>query len=182
MFVVSLLFNMQYGDGLGDIGTIYRNPVYYQRGSGLGLGSLFLGLSKYLIPALKQTGRALTNQALKSGKGVIEDIASTAMGRSNKSLRQILSDQGSDAITELSSKAIRGLKRKLNTQSGSGKRKRIKAVTRIRKQASVSGTTKRKRRRKAVLSKKKPKRKRKAKVKATSRRRVKKKRVLDIFT
>lgn len=180
---------MSYGNGLGDIGGLYRNPIYYQKGSGLGLGSLFLGLSKYLIPILTKTGRALSKQAIKTSKGVIGDMAATAMGRSNKSVRQILSDQGSEAISELSDKVIRGLKRKLNTQSGSG-RKRIKALTRVKKQTSVLPKLKRKRRVRKKQKKKKtkkPRRKTKSKKKKTTKRgksskKPNKKRILDIFT
>lgn len=137
---------MLYGKGQGDIGILYRNPVYFQKGSGLGLGSLFLGLSKYLLPALKKTGEVLTSQAIKSGKGVIGEMANTAIGRSNKSIRQILSDQGSEAINNLSGEAIRRLKRKLGTQDGSGRpSKRIKTLRKIRKQNSSTKTIKRKR-------------------------------------
>lgn len=175
---------MQCGQGVGDIGTLYRNPVYFQRGSGFGLGSFFLGLSKHLIPVLKKTGEILTNQAVESGKGIIGDITATAFGRSNKSLRQILADQGSDAISNLSNQAIRGLKRKLGTQLGSGRGpKRIKTLRRTKKRRIVRPTAKRKRR--VVRKKSKPKsKKRKVTKKKTTKRKSlirRKKRILDIF-
>lgn len=184
---------MQGGGGLSDIGDLYKGPIYIQKGSGFGLGGFFSGLYKYLIPMLKKTGQALAEQAIKSGKGVVGDVASTAIGRSNKNIRQILSDQGEEAINNLSKKTIRGLKRKLGTQSGSGVMgfnrltKRIKASRKSKKRNSISSTTKRRRRvrqkpKRGKKKKKKTIRGRKNKQRQSpKRKRISKKRILDIF-
>lgn len=183
--IIAFRVIMQNGKGVADIGVLYRNPIYFQRGAGFGLGGLFLGLSKYLIPVLKKTGEALGKQAIKSGKGIIADMANTAIGRSNKNLRQILSDQGSEAINDLSNKAIKGLKRKLSTQIGSGRPpKRIKAARTVKNRRSVSSSLKHKRCRRVSKKKVVKKSKRVVKKKRTIKRKSEKrskKRILDIF-
>lgn len=109
-----------YGAGRHNIGSLYRSPIIYQRGRGFGVGGLFNGLFNYLVPALKEVGRTLGKQSVKTGKEIIDDIASTALGRSNKNFQQILADRGGQAITDLSNTAINKLNRSLFSQSGMG--------------------------------------------------------------
>lgn len=177
MFGRLIMKQQQFGLGLADLGQIYRAPYRVQ--SGYGVGGFLLGLSKYLIPVIKKTGRILGEQAINTTKGILSDMGSTAIGRSNKSIRHILSDRSADAINNLSDKAVRNIKRKLGTQTGSGVNvpMHIKRAKK-RKPASIPSAGKKRKHKQANRKKKqiKPKKKR------TKRKKTQKKRVLDIFS
>lgn len=105
----------QKGKGLSDIGPLYRSPVLYQRGSGI--GSFFSGLFKNLKPLMASGLEALKDQSIKSSSAILNDI-----GR--KPFKEILKEQGKVAVKDLTDKGINKLKR-MNEQRG-GRRKHIK--------------------------------------------------------
>lgn len=103
-------YSRQYGGSLSDIGPIYKSPVFYQKGSGV--GSFFTGLFKYLKPAISSGFDALKHQSVRTGKAIINDVGS-------KPLKEILKEHGKIAVQELAEKGINKLKR-MRKQSGGG--------------------------------------------------------------
>lgn len=112
----------QIGGGTHDIGDVYAIPRVIQSGRG-SVGAFFSGIFKYLKPLWQSGISALKNQAIKSGKAVLEDIGS-------RPITEILKHQSVAAVNELKEKGIRKLKNM--AQSGSGlriKKKTLKAKT-----------------------------------------------------
>lgn len=89
----------QSGGGL--IGHIYKSPnTRIQRGRGL--GSIFGGLMRFLRPLLKSGINAVKDQAIKSGIGVLQDIAAN-----KKPLKGILLQRGMEARDNLRDRAMK---------------------------------------------------------------------------
>lgn len=112
-------YTIQSGGGITDIGAIYKTPLVIQRGRGI--GDVFSGLGRYLRPMFISGLSALKDQALTTGKGILNDIWN------QKPLTDILKDQTIDAMQGLADKAVNKVKRKM--QGGSGRRKSIKRRT-----------------------------------------------------
>ncbi len=79
-------FHVQSGGGF--------TGYHYQRG-GLGLGSLFSGLLKTVLPVAKSAGKAIAKQALSTGLNVASDVIE---GRDPK---QSLEQHGRQATAQL---------------------------------------------------------------------------------
>lgn len=120
----------QSGSGISHIGSLYISPRIVQQGRGI--GSFFAGLYRYLKPMFVSGINAIKNQALDSGKAIINDF-----GR--KPLRNIMEEQGRDAILNLTNKAVNKVSQKFQKGSGKNniKRKKLKK-TRHSKTASKS--------------------------------------------
>lgn len=105
---------IQSGGNLTDIGELYRSPIIYQRGRGI--GSFFSGLLKYFQPLVASGAKVLKQQAIKTGKAILEEGGS-------KALKDILKEQGKAAAQELTQKGINKL---FDSMDGAGNRKPIK--------------------------------------------------------
>lgn len=163
----------QQGSGLSDIGRLHQQPIFVQRGSGF--GGLFTKIYKYLSPLAVSGLSALREQAVRSGKEILQDIGT------QKSIKEILKERGQEAVNDLAIKGINKLKRAASSQRGSGYIKR-------RALMKSSIPTKRRHRRHRSLS---LKRKRITKIKQiggrrrrrrnTTKKRQSRTRTLDIF-
>lgn len=100
----------QIGGGLNDIGPLYSSPRYLQQGRGV--GSFLGGIFKYLRPLLYSGLNALKKQTLKAGVNVLNDLG-------KRPFKDILTQQGKQAVDELTEKGMRKLQR-LSEQSGNG--------------------------------------------------------------
>lgn len=88
---------LQSGGNLVDIGELYRSPIIYQRGKGI--GSFFTGLLRYLQPLFSSGAKVLKEQAIKTGKAILKEAG-------NKPINDILKEQGKSAVEELAQKGI----------------------------------------------------------------------------
>ena len=122
----------------------------FQRGAGL--GSIFRGIFRALLPIAKSAGKVVGRQALKTGALIANDVVS---GTSIKAAAKRRGRQGAARILKRAS-------RKLQTGKGLGRRPR-KRRTPARKRTAKRTTIKRKKR----------------KAPATKRRRGKKRKVSD---
>lgn len=102
----------QSGGNLADIGELYRSPLIYQRERGI--GSFFTGLLRYLRPLIASGANAIKQQAVTTGKAILEDIGS-------KPIQNILKEQGKVAVQELAQKGINKL---FDSMGGAGINKR----------------------------------------------------------
>lgn len=171
-------YYLQQGSGLSDIGNLHHQPVFVQRGSGF--GGLFTKLYKYLAPLANSGLSALKQQAIQSGKDILQDIST------QKSFKEILKERGREAVNDLTLKGIDKLKKAVNKQRGSGYIKRRTLMnSSILPNSSNSRRRHRRRRRAQPL-----KRKRVTKIKQiggrrrrrrTTKKRQKHTRTLDIF-
>lgn len=100
----------QYGDGLADIGQVYRAPTRIQRGRGI--GSVFAGLWKTLKPLALSGLKVLGKQALKSSGNIIDEMTT-----GKKNLKRVLIDEGERAMGDLTTKGFNKIRR---TQTGDG--------------------------------------------------------------
>lgn len=160
---------VQSGGNLADIGEVYRSPLIYQRGKGI--GSLFSGLLRYLQPVFTSGAKALKQQALKTGKAILQEVGS-------KPITNILKEQGKAAAQELAQKCIDKL---FDSMGGADANSRM-LIKRRNPFATLHlpSAFKRKRRSKSKKSPKKTVKKTKSKRKLIKKPK-KGKRVLDIF-
>lgn len=146
----------QVGSGQHDIGTIYSQNRYVQRGGG-GFGNVFHRIFDYLKPILMSGLNLVKNQGIKSTAQIIQDIGS------GLPMREILKSRGQQALNEIRDTVVKKI------QGGAGKLKRkikrlrkrkngIKASSQV-KTAQLSSTNSNKKKSKST-----------------------KKRILDIFT
>lgn len=96
----------------GGIGMVYHSPQVYQRGRG-GVGNFFSGLFQRLQPLMRSGLTAVKNQSLKTGSAIMNDLAE------NKNIKNVLKEQGLNALNDLKERGLNKLKRKLN-QDGDG--------------------------------------------------------------
>lgn len=162
----------QDGRGLADIGPLYKGPLIYQKGSGI--GSFFSGLYKHLKPFLSSGLEALRDQSIKTGSAILSEVGA-------KPFKEILKEQGKIAAKDLTERGVNKLKR-MSNQTG-GRRKNIKrrkrnAAPHLDAYRFQAGNGKRRRRRSKRLKKKTIK---KTKRKAAHRRKLGKNRIVDIF-
>lgn len=155
----------QSGGGLSDIGSIYKTPLFHQKGRG-GIGNFFGSVLRHFRPLLSSGLSALKSEAIKTGSAVLSEIG-------KKPIRKILKEQGTIALNNLSERGINKIK-KMQKGSGRRKKKNIKSG-RVKKRNHSS--TKRKRKYKQKI-KQIGGRKRKSKGK---KRKSKKTRFVDIF-
>ena len=97
--------------GMGEqtgAGMTFFQGSQHQRGSGL--GSLFGGLFRAIMPAAKSALKAVGREALRTGIGVATDALA------GQNVAQSLETRGKDAASSLLSKA----KRKLDTEQTGG--------------------------------------------------------------
>lgn len=153
----------QSGRGLSDIGVLHRSPLVLQQGRGV--GDFFSAVFRTLKPLLSSGLNTLKDQSIKTGSAILADLK-------QKPLKDILKEQGTAALQELTEKGLSKIKR--NMQGKGIKRK----ITRSRPQ-SIVRRSKRKTRRKPGIQKGGRKRRRSGKRRTA--RTVKRKRVLDIF-
>lgn len=150
----------QSGGSLHSIGHIYRSPQSrYQRG--YGIGSFLANVYRVLRPFALQGLNSLSEQSLKTSKNIVQDL------KDNKPLSEIVRNRSKEAVLDLTEQGIDGLRKKMGKrQSGSGINRRSKSRRR-----TIGG---RRPRKSKQIGGRRTKRK--------TKRRSKKKRVLDIFT
>lgn len=132
----------QSAGGLADIGDLYRAPVFIQRGRG-GEGSFFVCIWRHIQPFVTSGARALRDQAVKSTAIILNESTT------EKSLKDILKDEGKAAAKSLAMRSLRRmqggrrvrkpikrLKKPKNRHST--KKKRIKKAKRVRSKKHVS--------------------------------------------
>jgi hypothetical protein len=160
-------YNTQSGDGLEDIGSVYKGRKFYLQ-SGRGFSSFFSSLWRYLQPLVHSGIDTLKTEALKTGSNILSDVVNQ-----QKPLDQVLKMRGAEALQNLSDQTIQKLKRKL--QTGQGYKKRTKRSKSIRRKTSVtkSHSSRRKKKKGKNIKKKK---------KASRSRKQNLKRTLDIFS
>lgn len=152
----------QSGGSLSDIGEIYKSPLIYQRGSGI--GSFFSALFRRLKPVVT----TLAQQAVKTGQAIIQD-----KNINNKSIKDILKEHGRVAVQDLAQK---GINKVFDNMGGAG----IKRPNPFTTFHILKSTAKRKRRCKTP---KRTSRTRRNKRTTTIQRRKQglRRRILDIF-
>lgn len=172
----------QQGAGLSDIGRLHHQPIHYQRGAGI--GGFFTTLYKYLSPLAASGLSLLKDQAVRSGKEILNDIGT-------KPLKEILKNRGREAVNDLTVRGIEKLKKTVSGgQKGSGYIKRRSYMDRAIVAKAI--TTRRRRRRRQHHTKKTKTIRRRTKIKqiggrrrrrrgTTTRKRTKRSRTLDIF-
>lgn len=156
---------IQSGGNLNDIGELYRSPLIYQRGRGI--GSFFSGLLRYLQPIVSSGAKVLKQQAIKTGKAILEDAAS-------KPMKDILREQGKAAAQELAQKGINKL---FDHMDGAGRSNRM-TIKRPNPFTTARFTLVPKRKKRSKQTTKKASSKKKKSIKDEHNFR---KRVLDIF-
>lgn len=156
---------IQSGGGVKHIGPLYSQPLFIQRGHGI--GGFLVNILKYLTPLAREGWNALKDQGYKTGRNVIHDL----IGR--KPLDQILKDQGKQAVLDLTEK---GLHKIQETMKQTGKGIKRKAKRRSRHTSAVGGRIRKLTKKKQVGGRRpKTKSRRRAKTRKT------KQRTLDIF-
>lgn len=119
------LFNMrrkrlQRGKNLQNIGTLVRNRrnqqkrfnyqgqgfnfckgncFYRKNFRGRGFGSVFAGLSRFLLPIIQNSLKSLKSEAISAGSDIFNEFK-------NKGLEQIVTNRGKQAIQNLKNKAV----------------------------------------------------------------------------
>lgn len=95
----------QLGDGLSDIGSVYKRRKYPQ--SGRGIGSIFSGIMKSLKPILKSTAKVVGKQSFKTGKAVLKNLGKQTLKENlrnhGKLMLAALAQKGSDQIEKFNS-------------------------------------------------------------------------------
>lgn len=136
----SARISSQTGRNLQSIGKISKNKRIYQRGYGAlcnksyyvknnqygrGIGSIFLGLSRFLIPLLQSSYRAIKDEALSAGSDILQEV-------SKKGIDSIVKDRSRKAVQNLKDKAVQKLDTMMSG-SGNGCKKRKTATESERK-------------------------------------------------
>lgn len=106
----------------------------YQRGSGL--GSVFRGIFRALMPFVKSAGKSIGRQALSTGAQIASDLAA------GKPIKETAKRHGSIGASQLLQQAAAKL-----AQQGSGLRRKRRTATRkpaIKKRKTAKKGTKRK--------------------------------------
>lgn len=106
----------------GNIGQLYRTPLYIQKGRGL--GNLFRGVQRlygviapYLKPYLRKAGIALGGETQRLASQVLQNFGTEPIGK-------ILRKEGKKSLMNLTEKAENKLKElRSGLQQGSGRRK-----------------------------------------------------------
>jgi hypothetical protein len=105
----------------------------YQRGGGL--GNIFRGIFRFLLPIAKKAGKAVGKQALRTGSQIASDVVA---GEDLKKAVNRRSKTGASALLKKAAKKVgqKGGRRKKSTIKGGKKKKR---VTRKKKQQDQFG-------------------------------------------
>ena len=107
------------------------NGPSFQKGHGL--GSMFKRLFRWVIPIIKQNAAPLLNTAMEGIKSSVSDGVSNFQKDLDDDKKSI-KESAKQRIME----TFKGIKRNLETQSGSGSRKRKKRVKRTRRSSPQS--------------------------------------------
>ena len=100
---------------------------------GHGLGSMFKRLFRWVIPIIKQNAAPLLNTAMEGIKSSVSDGVSNFQ-KDLEDDKKSIKESAKQRIME----TFKGIKRNLETQSGSGSRKRKKRLKRTRKASPQS--------------------------------------------
>ena len=100
---------------------------------GHGLGSMFKRLFRWVIPIIKQNAAPLLNTAMEGIKSSVSDGVSNFQ-KDLEDDKKSIKESAKQRIME----TFKGIKRNLETQSGSGSRKRKKRVKRTRRSSPQS--------------------------------------------
>ena len=123
-----------------------RYQVYsglpYQRGAGI--GNVFRGLIRFLLPVAKTVGKSLGKQALRTGAQIASDLAE------GRDLEGTVKARGVQAIKAMGKKGK--TKKKKVAQKGKGLGSRPKAINKTRKKGKATKLGKKKQRKRMVDS------------------------------
>ncbi len=131
---------------LGGSPIVFRGYPY-QRGSGL--GSIFKGLLRMVLPLAKQAGKAIGKEALVTGANVARDVAE---GQDIVESLKLQGRRGGKRLVKKGVRSLTGQKRKKKPQSGGAVGRAPPRRTSINKRAIP---TRRVTRRKGVRRRKK---------------------------
>lgn len=106
-----------------EVGTIYSQNRFSQKG--YGFGGLFSSLYSYLKPLLISGLNILKDTGLQAGANILSDLTT------QKPIREIIKTRGKEAITKLTTAAVKKMR--------GGGRKIKKAVKRIAKGVNIKG-------------------------------------------
>lgn len=152
--------------GSGYNSPVYSNSRFFQRGRGY--GNFFASLLSHIQPFIISGLNALKKQGIKTGTAILEQLGSKPFG-------EIIKEQGKKAITDLTQKGFKKLKR---LQDGSGTshsftfKDNIKKKGDIKKHQSITNSIQRR----LSTSNQKKKKKKKSVVRKL------KNKIKDIFT
>lgn len=169
-------YYLKRGAGIRDIGKLHYQPLYYQRGAGI--GGFFSKLYSYLTPLASSGLSVLKEQAIRSGKEILNDLGT-------QPIQTILKNRGRQAVSDLTIKGLEKLKKEVNKQRGSGYIKRSAFMNPAILDKAINTRRRRRRKRRSTIQRKK--RVKKVKQIGGRRRRRRntrpkvKKRTLDIF-
>ena len=141
--------------GYGADGKIYFGGVRRQKGSGI--GAIFGAIGRYLLPFFKQVAPKVLPHAAAAAKNIFMDTLDN-----KQSVRAAIKEHGKTAL--------RGIGRDLLDQSGSGRRRRRRAI----KTAPVKRKRRKSGRRRRIKRKV-------SKIKNIIRRRVRKPKIRYLF-
>ena len=100
---------------------------HFSRQRGAGVGSIFKGLWRFLLPMAKSVGKTVGNESLSIGNRVLNDLSK------GETLKSSVINETSEGLKNLIDKA------KSNLQQGSGLRKRKYPKKIINKNSSIIG-------------------------------------------
>ena len=122
-------------------GSLYFQGMPYQRG--YGIGSLFAGLYRFLLPAGKEIAKAIGKEGLHTTSRILTNVIGGVPAKesvtteSKEGLRRLL-QKGTDKLQGKGKKSIKGAgKRKVNVKSK--KRARIVGRTVLKSKAPIFG-------------------------------------------
>ena len=103
-------------------------PIFIGSQRGNGLGGILSGLARMVVPVLKRGGKSLLKETLRTGVGILDDVAS---GKNLKTSAQKRFKQGGTRLLHQAADSI------IPTESGPPG-KRIKRKTRVKKNQSTA--------------------------------------------
>ena len=151
--------------GNDEFGNVLRLPKVYQRGRGL--GGVFASFWKYLQPLLQRGANFVKDELIDTGADVLRNLGT------QKPIKEILRDRSVHMVDKLRDNAVT----KINTMVGSGTRRKRKRKPSLKK--SINKKVKRQKNQMKTLA---------VRVKtspasaACANHKIKKHRILDIFT
>src|SRR5690349_20408018 len=116
----------QHGSGIGEIGHLYKSSSHIQRGRGL--SNVFSGILRFLSPYLIKSGKAIGEEALRSGTEIVVNLGTDSLGN-------LFKKQGVKSAANLSEKVGNELKRVGSQMNGEGIKRRRRSASKASKRS-----------------------------------------------